>query len=156
MEESLYLAGLCKSVTVVHRRNELRASKIMVKRAKEHPKISFVWDSVVSDVKDPEEGAVSAVVLTNVKTGARSSLPVQGLFVAIGHSPNTELFRGQLALTDNGYVQTGPGSTETSVEGVFAAGDVQDHVYRQAVTAAGTGCMAAIQAERWLGAQGLA
>ena len=156
MEEALYLAGLCKSVTVVHRREGLRASKIMAKRALEHPKISFAWNSAVAEVKDVEKGTVTGVVLQDVNSGALRDLAVQGLFIAIGHTPNTELFQGQLALGDNGYIATKSGTTETSVEGVFAAGDVQDHVYRQAVTAAGTGCMAAIHVERWLGAQGLA
>jgi thioredoxin reductase (NADPH) len=156
MEEALYLAGLCKSVTVVHRREALRASKIMAKRALEHPKIAFAWNSAVAEVKDVDKGTVTGIVLEDVRDGARRDLAVQGMFVAIGHSPNTELVRDQLSLDANGYIATRPGTTETSVEGVFAAGDVQDHVYRQAVTAAGTGCMAAIQAERWLGAQGLA
>ena len=154
MEEALYLAGLCKSVTVIHRRTELRASKIMAKRALEHPKIGFAWDSAVAEIKDVDKGTVTGVVLEGVKDGTRRELVVQGLFIAIGHSPNTEIVRGQLELGDNGYIATKPGTTATSVEGVFACGDVQDHVYRQGVTAAGTGCMAAIDAERWLGNQG--
>jgi thioredoxin reductase (NADPH) len=153
MEEALYLAGLCKSVTVIHRRDELRASKIMAKRALEHPNIRFAWNSAVAEVKDVQKGEVTSVVLKNVVDGTTSELPVKGLFIAIGHVPNTQVFGGQLALDENGYIKTTPGTTQTSVEGVFAAGDVQDHVYRQAVTAAGTGCMAAIEAERWLAAR---
>jgi thioredoxin reductase (NADPH) len=150
MEEALYLAGLCKSVTVVHRRADLRASKIMAKRALEHPKIRFEWNSFVSDVADVERGEVTHIVLENVNGGGRRELPVKGLFIAIGHTPNTSIFGNQLELDSNGYIRTKPGSTRTNIEGVFAAGDVQDHVFRQAVTAAGTGCMAAIEAERWL------
>jgi thioredoxin reductase (NADPH) len=150
MEEALYLAGLCSSVTVIHRREELRASKIMAKRALAHPKIRFEWNAEVADVKDPDKGEVNTVVLRDTNTGALRDLRVTGLFIAIGHVPNTDLFKGQVALHDNGYIATVPGSTRTNVEGVFACGDVQDHVYRQAVTAAGTGCMAAIEAERWL------
>ncbi|MGD8861819.1 MAG: thioredoxin-disulfide reductase [Myxococcales bacterium] len=153
MEEALYLAGLCKSVTVIHRRDELRASKIMAKRALEHEKIRFEWNSVVTEVKDVDKGEVTGVVLQDVNSGETRELPVQGLFIAIGHIPNTDIFEGQLELDDLGYIVTKAGTTQTSVEGVFAAGDVQDHVYRQAVTAAGTGCMAAIEAERWLAAQ---
>ena len=150
MEEANYLAGLCASVTVIHRRSELRASKIMADRALRNPKIKFVWDSAVTEVHDVSAGKVTALTLKNLKTGALSQLPVEGLFIAIGHQPNTDIFKGQLELDENEYIKTKPGTTQTSVEGVFAAGDVQDHVYRQAVTAAGTGCMAAIEAERWL------
>jgi len=150
MEEALYLAGLCSSVTVVHRRRELRASKIMAKRALEHPKIRFEWDSAVVDVKDVDKGEVSSIVVENLLTGKRREIAVKGLFIAIGHTPNTEIFRGQISLDENGYIKTKAGTTQTNIAGVFAAGDVQDHVYRQAVTAAGTGCMAAIEAERWL------
>jgi thioredoxin reductase (NADPH) len=150
MEEALYLAGLCKSVTVVHRRDELRASKIMAKRALEHPKIRFEWNSFVADVKDVNQGEVTSIVLEDVNGGNRRELPLKGLFIAIGHTPNTSVFGGQLELDENGYIITKKGTTHTNIEGVFAAGDVQDHVYRQAVTAAGTGCMAAIEAERWL------
>jgi thioredoxin reductase (NADPH) len=153
MEEALYLAGLCKSVTVIHRRAELRASKIMAKRALEHPKIRFEWNSAVADVKDVEKGEVTSLVLENLETHNKKEIPVRGLFIAIGHTPNTQIFQGKLTLDENGYIVTQPGTTRTSVEGVFAAGDVQDHVYRQAVTAAGTGCMAAIEAERWLAAK---
>jgi thioredoxin reductase (NADPH) len=153
MEEALYLAGLCKSVTVIHRRDELRASKIMAKRALEHAKIRFEWDSAVTEIRDVDKGEVDGVVVQNLKTGATRELALQGLFVAIGHTPNTQIFEGQLDLDENGYIATRPGTTETNIPGVFAAGDVQDHVYRQAVTAAGTGCMAAIEAERWLAAR---
>jgi thioredoxin reductase (NADPH) len=153
MEEALYLAGLCANVTVIHRREDLRASKIMAKRALAHPKIRFEWNAEVADLKDPEKGELNTVVLRDVNTGALRDLHVTGLFIAIGHVPNTDLFKGQVTLHDNGYIATVPGSTRTNVEGVFACGDVQDHVYRQAVTAAGTGCMAAIEAERWLAAR---
>jgi thioredoxin reductase (NADPH) len=150
MEEANYLSGLVKSVTVIHRRAELRASKIMAERALKNPKIKFVWDSAVTDVHDVSAGKVTGVTMTNLKTGKASRLAVEGLFIAIGHTPNTDIFKGQLDVDENGYLKTKPGTTQTSVEGVFAAGDVQDHVYRQAITAAGTGCMAAIEAERWL------
>ena len=155
MEEALYLAGICKSVKVIHRRDALRASKIMADRALKHPKITFAWDSTVTEVKGVEGGQVTGIVVENLKTGAREETPLHGLFIAIGHTPNTEVFKDVLDVNESGYIVTKPGTTETSIEGVFAAGDVQDSVYRQAVTAAGTGCMAAIQAERWLGEQGL-
>jgi thioredoxin reductase (NADPH) len=155
LEEALYLAGLCKSVTLIHRRDELRASKIMQDRAKKHPKITFLWNTVVEAVHDVSAGTVTGLTVKNVKTGEQALHPTQGLFIAIGHVPNTQLFAGQLTLDENGYIATVPGSTATNIEGVFASGDVQDHVYRQAVTAAGTGCMAAIEAERWLGQKGL-
>jgi thioredoxin reductase (NADPH) len=150
LEEALYLARLGRKVEVVHRRDALRASKIMQERAFEHPKITFVWDSEVTDIFDVSQGKVTAVKLRNVKTGALTERPVDGLFVAIGHQPNTALFKGQVALTPTEYIQVTPGTTQTSVPGVFAAGDVQDHVWRQAITAAGTGCMAALEAERYL------
>jgi thioredoxin reductase (NADPH) len=150
IEEALYLARLGRKVSVVHRRDTLRASKIMQDRALAHPKIEFVWNSVVDAVKDPAAGKVTSVVLRDVKTGATSERPADGLFIAIGHDPNTSLFRGQIALLPNGYVKVEPGTTRTSVPGVFAAGDVQDFTWRQAVTAAGTGCMAALEAERYL------
>jgi thioredoxin reductase (NADPH) len=150
MEEALYLSRLGRKIDVVHRRDTLRASKIMQERAFKNPKIEFVWDSEVDDVHDVDRGKVTGVRLRNVKTGARSERQVDGLFIAIGHQPNTEIFRGQLELLPNDYIKVTPGTTETSVPGVFAAGDVQDHVYRQAVTAAGTGCMAALEAERYL------
>lgn len=155
LEEALYLAGLCKSVTLIHRRDELRASKIMQDRAKKHPRITFLWNSVVEEVHDVDAGTVNGLTLRNLKTGEVTRHPTQGLFIAIGHVPNTQLFKGQLTLDDNGYIKTKPGTTSTNIQGVFAAGDVQDHVYRQAVTAAGTGCMAAIEAERWMAEKGL-
>ena len=151
IEEALFLTKFASKVTVIHRRKELRASKIMQERAFKNDKIEFLWDSVVVDVEGDQ--AVTGVRVRNVQTGAESVLDVGGLFVAIGHVPNTAVFEGQLAMEDNGYIVTRDGSTRTSVEGVFACGDVQDHVYRQAVTAAGSGCMAAIDAERWLEAQ---
>src|SRR5436190_11157933 len=155
LEEALYLARLGRTVTVVHRRDTLRASKIMQDRALANPKIQFVWNSIVRDVLDPAAGKVTTVVLEDVVTGARSERRVDGLFVAIGHEPNTAVFRGQIELLPSGYVRVEPGTTRTSAPGVFAAGDVQDSVFRQAVTAAGTGCMAALEAERWLEAQRL-
>src|SRR5215470_2402715 len=155
LEEALYLARLGRKVEVVHRRDTLRASKIMQDRAFAHPKISFIWNSVVRDILDPAAGKVTGVVLEDVLTGARTERKVDGLFVAIGHQPNTALFAGQLDLLPNGYVRVEPGTTRSSVPGVFAAGDVQDAVFRQAVTAAGSGCMAALEAERWLEAQRL-
>jgi thioredoxin reductase (NADPH) len=150
LEEALYLSRLGRKVEVVHRRDSLRASKIMQDRALGNPKITFVWNSVIEDILDPAQGKVTAVRLRDLATGRVTERPVDGLFVAIGHTPNTEVFRGQLELLPNGYVKVGPGTTQTSVPGVFAAGDVQDHVWRQAVTAAGTGCMAALEAERFL------
>jgi thioredoxin reductase (NADPH) len=153
MEEALYLSRLGRKVEVVHRRDTLRASKIMQERALKNPKIAFTLDTVVDEVFDPTLGKVTSVRLRNVKTGAQWETPVDGLFVAIGHEPNTAIFRGQVALHENNYIKVEPGTTKTSVEGVFAAGDVQDFTYRQAVTAAGTGCMAALEAERYLEAK---
>jgi thioredoxin reductase (NADPH) len=150
LEEALYLSRLGRHVDVVHRRDTLRASKIMQERAFKNPKIEFVWDTVVEDVLDVERGKVTGVRLKNLKTDAREERPVDGLFVAIGHQPNTQIFRGQVEFLPNDYIKVTPGSTATSVPGVFAAGDVQDFTYRQAVTAAGTGCMAALEAERYL------
>jgi len=150
MEEALYLSRLGRQVQVVHRRDHLRASKIMQERALKNPKIEFIWDSVVDDVLDPAKNKVTSVRLKNLKTGAVWETPVDGLFVAIGHQPNTAVFKGQLELHPNEYVKITPGTTQTSVPGVFAAGDVADFTYRQAVTAAGTGCMAALEAERYL------
>ena len=150
LEEALYLSRLGRRVDVVHRRDTLRASKIMQERALKNPKIEFIWNSVIEDVLDVEQGKVTGVRLKNMKTGAREERAVDGLFVAIGHQPNTEIFRGQVELLPNDYIKVKPGTTETSVRGVFAAGDVQDFTYRQAVTAAGTGCMAALEAERYL------
>jgi thioredoxin reductase (NADPH) len=134
---------------MIHRRDTLRASKIMRDKAAANPKIDFRWNSVVEDVQDVEKGVVTGLVLKDTVTGARSELPLDGVFVAIGHTPNTSLFSGQLALDANGYIVTHDG-THTSVPGVFACGDVQDHVYRQAITAAGSGCMAALDAERFV------
>ncbi len=151
IEEALFLTRFASAVVLVHRRKELRASKIMQDRAFANPKISFRWDTVVTEVLGDTK--VGGLAVRNVVTGENDVLPVTGLFVAIGHSPNTDLFAGQLELLENGYVKTHDG-TKTNVEGVFACGDVQDHVYRQAVTAAGSGCMAAIDAERYLEALG--
>jgi thioredoxin reductase (NADPH) len=151
LEEAIFLTKFASKVTVIHRRKELRASKIMQERAFRHDKIEFLWDSTVIDVLG--ESSVTGVRVRDVITGEESDLPVVGLFVAIGHVPNTDLFKGQLDMEDSGYLVTQPGSTRTNVEGVFASGDVQDHVYRQAITAAGSGCMAAIDAERWLESQ---
>jgi thioredoxin reductase (NADPH) len=153
LEEAIYLAKLASHVTVIHRRDTLRASKVMQDKAMATANITFVWNTEVTDIKDPAKGEVTALVLKNNQTGATSELPVDGVFIAIGHIPNTGLVRGQVELEDNGYVKTHDGS-RTSVPGVFAAGDVQDHVYRQAVTAAGSGCMAAIDAERYLSGTG--
>lgn len=150
MEEALYLANIVKSVTVVHRRDQLRASKIMQERAFKHPKIKFLWNKVVVEMLGVENKRLHGVKLQDTRTGEITEMPIGGVFVAIGHVPATRLFQGQLEMHDNGYIKTVPGTTRTSVEGVFACGDVQDPVYRQAVTAAGTGCMAAIDAERWL------
>jgi thioredoxin reductase (NADPH) len=149
MEEAIYLTKFASKVTVVHRRDTLRASKIMQDKAFKNPKIQFIWDSEVVDVADLEKGEVTSITLRNLKTGESSTLAVDGVFIAIGHIPNTSLFRGQLDLDAAGYIVTN-GGTRTNIPGVFAAGDVQDHVYRQAVTAAGSGCMAAIDAERYL------
>jgi thioredoxin reductase (NADPH) len=150
VEEALYLSRLGRKIEVVHRRDTLRASKIMQERAFKNPKIEFVWDSEVEDIADVDKGKVTAVRLRNVKTGVRAERPVDGVFVAIGHRPNTEIFRGQVELLPNDYIKVTPGTTRTSVPGVFAAGDVQDFTYRQAVTAAGSGCVAALEAERYL------
>jgi thioredoxin reductase (NADPH) len=150
LEEALYLARLGRAVTVVHRREALRASKIMQDRALANPKISFVWNSVVEDIADLAAGQVKAVILRDVVTGRTTKRAVDGLFIAIGHEPNTAIFRGHLELLASGYVKVVAGTTQTSVPGVFAAGDVQDSVWRQAVTAAGSGCMAALEAERYL------
>ncbi|MFF7726206.1 thioredoxin-disulfide reductase [Streptomyces sp. NPDC008001] len=148
MEEATFLSRFAKSVTVVHRRDTLRASKAMQERAFADPKISFVWDSEVAEIHG--EGKLSGLTLRNLKTGETSQLPVTGLFIAIGHDPRTELFKGQLELDDEGYLKVDAPSTRTNLTGVFAAGDVVDHTYRQAITAAGTGCSAALDAERFL------
>jgi thioredoxin reductase (NADPH) len=149
MEEAVYLTKFASKVTVIHRRDSLRASKIMQDKAFANPKIEFVWDSEIADVEDVGKGEVTGVVVRNLKTGQLHRMPLDGVFIAIGHTPNTSLFVGQIELDPNGYIVTHHG-TRTNVPGVFAAGDVQDHVYRQAVTAAGSGCMAAIDAERYL------
>jgi thioredoxin reductase (NADPH) len=148
-EDALFLTRYAKQVNVVHRRHELRASKIMQKRMFDNQVIHPVWNTVVTEVLDPDKGEVTGVRLKNVKTGEETVKDCDGLFIAIGHSPNTDLFKGQLEMNDVGYLATHEGS-QTNVPGVFAAGDCRDHVYRQAVTAAGTGCMAAIDAERFL------
>ena len=152
MEEALFLTKFASKVTIVHRRDELRASKIMAARVEQNPKIDMRWNSVVTEIHGDE--LVSGVTLEDTVTGKSSEMPIGGVFVAIGHKPTTDLFIDELDLDENGYlVIADSGGTRTSVEGVFAAGDVVDHVYRQAVTAAGTGCMAAIDAERWLAHQ---
>ena len=150
MEEALFLSRLGRKVDVVHRRDRLRASKIMQERALKNPKIEFIWNSAVDGIADVGQGKVTGVRVKNLKTGALDERPVDGLFIAIGHQPNTQIFRGQIELLPNEYIKVVPGTTQTSVPGVFAAGDAQDHVYRQAVTAAATGCMAALEAERYL------
>jgi thioredoxin reductase (NADPH) len=149
LEEAIYLSKLASQVTVIHRRDTLRAAKVMQHKAMSTPNISFIWNTQVVDIKDPDRGEVTSRVLLDTHTGERSELPVEGVFIAIGHVPNTKLFVGQLDMDENGYLKTSNGS-RTNIAGVFAAGDVQDHVYRQAVTAAGSGCMAAIDAERFL------
>jgi thioredoxin reductase (NADPH) len=149
MEEAIYLSKLATHVTVIHRRDSLRASKVMQDKAMATANISFLWNKEVVDIKDLDQGKVTSLMLRDTLTGDASELAVDGVFIGIGHVPNTALFKGQLAMHDNGYLKTHDGS-RTSVHGVFAAGDVQDHVYRQAVTAAGSGCMAAIDAERFL------
>jgi thioredoxin reductase (NADPH) len=150
MEEASYLSGLCKTVTLVHRRDDFRASKTMQERVFANPKIHIVRDTVVEEVLDVSLGEVTGVRVRNLKAGDTKIIPCTGFFVAIGHTPNTDLFQGQLELHDNGYIKTRPGSTQTNIPGVFACGDVQDFTYRQAVTAAGSGCMAALDAERWM------
>jgi thioredoxin reductase (NADPH) len=149
MEEAIYLSKLCRTVTVIHRRDTLRASKVMQDKAKATPNIRWMWNTEVIDIKDPGKGEVTSLTLRNLETQETSELPIDGLFIAIGHIPNTKLVAGQITLDENGYIVT-YGGTRTNIPGVFAAGDVQDHVYRQAITAAGTGCMAAIDAERFL------
>lgn len=154
LEEANFLTKFASKVTLIHRRDSLRASKVMQDRAFANPKIEFLWNTAVEDVKDVTQKSVSGLVLRNLKTDERSELAVDGLFVAIGHTPNTSLFRGQLDMDDNGYLLTRDGSSRTNLPGVFACGDVQDHVYRQAITAAGSGCMAALDAERHLAGLG--
>ena len=149
LEEAIYLTKFASKVTLVHRRDTLRGSKIMQDKAFANPKIQFVWNSAVTDVKDVSRGEVTAIEVQNLLSGAVSEIPLEGLFIAIGHTPNTKLFEGQIDLDPTGYIVTHEG-TRTNVAGVFAAGDVQDRIYRQAITAAGSGCMAAIDAERYL------
>lgn len=150
VEEAAFLTKYCSKVTLIHRRKGLRASKIMQARAFANPKIEYVWDSVVTEVLGDRDSGVTGIKLRNVQTDEVTDFKCDGLFIAIGHNPNTSLFTGQLDMNEAGYLITTPGTTNTSIEGVFAAGDVQDFTYRQAVTAAGSGCMAAIDAERWL------
>jgi thioredoxin reductase (NADPH) len=151
VEEALYLTNFAKTVTLVHRRHELRAERILQDRLFKHPKISVVWDTALEDVLgDSEPKSVTGVRLKNLKTGAMSERPIDGVFIAIGHEPATSLFKGKVAMRDNGYIIVEPGTTRTNIAGVFAAGDVADETYRQAVTAAGLGCMAALEAERYL------
>jgi thioredoxin reductase (NADPH) len=149
MEEAIFLTRFASKVTLVHRREILRASKIMQDKARKNPKIVWMLDHEVEEIKDTGHGAVTSMVLRSNKTGAKTEIPVHGVFVAIGHTPNTSLFRGQIELDQNGYIMTHDGA-KTSVPAVFACGDVQDHIYRQAITAAGSGCMAAIDAEHHL------
>ncbi len=152
MEDALFLTRFATEVSVIHRRDRLRASKIMQDRAQKNEKIRFIWDTVVEDVMDPAKGVVEGVKLKNLKTQAVSEKACDGVFIGIGHRPNTDVFKGQVEIDENGYIITREGA-RTSIPGVFAAGDVQDHVYRQAVTAAGSGCMAAMDAERFLEAE---
>ncbi len=149
MEEAVFLTRFATKVTVVHRRDTLRASKIMQDKARANAKIAWMLDSQVEDIKDTGKGEVTSMVVRHNKTGVRSDVPVAGVFVAIGHTPNTALFRGQLEMDQNGYILTHDGA-KTSIPGVFACGDVQDHIYRQAITAAGSGCMAALDAEHYI------
>lgn len=151
-EEASYLSKLCRKVYLIVRRDELRASKAMQHRVNNTANIEIIWNHLTEEITGDNK-VVTGARLKHAKTGEIKNIEVQGFFVAIGHSPNTEIFKGQLDLDEQGYIKTVPGTTRTNIEGVFAAGDVQDHVYRQAVTAAGTGCMAAIEAERWLGAR---
>jgi thioredoxin reductase (NADPH) len=153
MEEASYLAGLCKHVTLLHRRDEFRASKAMEKRVMENPKITVLRSHVVTEVMDVKQDRVTGLKVQDLKSGDTKTLDVGAMFVAIGHTPMTDLFKGQLDMHPNGYLKVEPGSTRTNIPGVFAAGDVADFTYRQAVTAAGTGCMAALDAERFLAAQ---
>ncbi len=152
-EEATYLAKLCRKVYLIHRRDELRASKAMQKKVFDTPNIELLWDHTTKEIIGKQEGfakAVTGAILTNVKTGEEKKIEVDGFFVAIGHAPSSELFKGKLELSDTGYINTKANSTKTNIEGVYACGDIQDHIYRQAITAAGTGCMAAIEAERFL------
>lgn len=154
MEEAHYLTGLCSSVTLIHRRDEFRASKSMQDRVKANPKIKILYSHAVDEVLGVADDKVTGVRVKNLKNGETNVVPCSAMFVAIGHTPLADLFQGQIDLHDNGYIKTIPGTTQTSVSGCFAAGDVQDWTFRQAVTAAGSGCMAALEAERWLAANG--
>jgi thioredoxin reductase (NADPH) len=157
VEEALYLANIASSVTLIHRRRELKAERILQERLFKHPKVKLIWDSAVEEICGTEHPlGVTHLRVKNVVTNAISELPVHGLFVAIGHAPASELFKGQIDLKPNGYIQVAPNSTATNIPGVFAAGDVADDIWRQAVTAAGLGCMAALEADRWLHAGGMA
>ncbi|MCK4412477.1 MAG: thioredoxin-disulfide reductase [Candidatus Eisenbacteria sp.] len=150
LEDALFLTHFASKVTIIHRRDELRASKYMQGKAHENERIEFLWDSVVEEIRDVSQKRVSVVVVRNVKTSERTELPCEGVFVAIGHAPNTQCFRGQLEMDQVGYLRTQPGTTHTNLPGVFAAGDVADARYRQAISAAGTGACAAIDTERYL------
>lgn len=149
-EEALFLTKFGKRVRLIHRRDELRASKIMADRVKKHEKIEIIWNATVSKILGSRETGVTGAILKDTKTMAEFEINCNAIFYGIGHKPNTELFQSQLELDENGYIKTNPDSSSTSIEGVFACGDVQDHVFRQAITAAGSGCMAAIECERWL------
>ena len=153
LEEANFLTRFCTKVTLIHRRDQLRASKIMQDRARKNPKVDFIWDSAIDEIYGEPIKGVSGIRLKNLRTGQQSEFSTDGVFIAIGHQPNTQIFRDQLDMDELGYLKVRPGSTYTNIDGVFAAGDVADRVYRQAVTAAGTGCMAAIDAERWLEAR---
>ncbi|MCC6787141.1 MAG: FAD-dependent oxidoreductase, partial [Hyphomonadaceae bacterium] len=156
VEEALYLAHLASKVTLIHRRDSLKAEKVLQERLFNHPSIEVIWDSALEDIVGTEDPrGVTGIVIKNVKTGALEERKLDGVFVAIGHAPATELFKGQITMKDNGYIVVKPGTTETNIPGVFAAGDVADDTYRQAVTAAGLGCMAALEAEKYLAAQEL-
>ena len=155
LEEAIFLTNFAKKVTLIHRRDELRGSKIMADRAMANEKIDIAWNKTVKQLVGGENGLLEKLILADTQGGADVELPVTGCFIAIGHIPNTQLLNGQLTIDENGYLVTLPNVTATEVEGVWACGDVQDHVYRQAITAAGTGCMSAIECERWIGEQGI-